>query len=184
MKKIFLLVIVELFCGLLFAQTFESTIITKDILQQLTKEVNRDAEVYKKSITKNDNRQALIEFSVDTFRIERLAEKRSKLDYSTSDMNITIYQMRDSYDKLLNKYYKKLLDLLKVEDKEVLIKAQNAWLIFRDNESKLIWTVKKNEYSGGGSIQHILANDEALDFVRNRVIDLFNYYGNMLNEDK
>jgi uncharacterized protein YecT (DUF1311 family) len=92
--------------------------------------------------------------------------------------------MRDSYDKLLNKYYKKLLDVLKIEDKEVLIKSQKSWLIFRDNESKLIWTLKKNEYSGGGSIQHILANDEALDFLRNRVIDLFNYYGNIFNEDK
>ena len=39
-------------------------------------------------------------------QIEQLARKRSELDYSNSDMNITIYQMRDSYDKLLNKYYK------------------------------------------------------------------------------
>lgn len=165
---------------MLFGQTFESTSITKEILQRLTKEVEKESENYKRSIAENDNGQALTAFSVDTFRIEQLSAKRSKLDFSTSDMNITISQMRDSYDKLLNKYYKKLLNLLRAEDKDALIKAQKAWLLFRDKESKLIWTLKKNEYSGGGTIQHILANDAELRFLKERVIDLFNYYNNTL----
>ncbi|MBS1649955.1 MAG: DUF1311 domain-containing protein [Bacteroidetes bacterium] len=184
MRKLFFIVFAHLLSQVLFGQTFESTTITKEVLQRLTKEVDKEAEDYKKTISRNDNKSVLIEFSVDTFRIERLAEKRSKLDYSTSDMSITIYQMKDSYDKLLNKYYQKLLNLLKTEDKEILIKAQKAWLSYRDNESKLIWTLKKKEYSGGGTIQRILANDEQLDFLSDRVIVLFNYYINVINGEQ
>ena len=89
--------------------------------------------------------------------------------------------MRDSYDKLLNKYYKKLLAILKTDDKEILITAQRSWLLFRDNESKLIAVLKKTEYSGGGTIQRILPNGEYLDFLKERVIVLFNYYINTIN---
>ena len=181
MKKTLFFFLFIFFKQTLFGQTFESPTITKTVLQKLTRNVDKEADIFKKSITIADNNKEYIDFSVDTFQIEQLARKRSELDYSNSDMNITIYQMRDSYDKLLNKYYKKLLAILKTDDKEILITAQRSWLLFRDNESKLIAVLKKTEYSGGGTIQRILPNGEYLDFLKERVIVLFNYYINTIN---
>lgn len=181
MKRIYFIVAICFFSQLSFGQTFESTAITKKTLERLTKEVDKEAEIYRKAVDQTVKEPALTEFTIDTFRIERLARERSALDYSTSDMNITTYQMIDAYDKLLNKYYKRLLDLLKAEDKDVLIQAQRAWLSYREKESKLRGTLKKEEYSGGGTIQSILANNDQLDFLKERVIDLFYYYSNTVN---
>ena len=79
-------------------------------------------------------------------------------------------QMRDAgyeaatlYDSLLNKYYKKFLAVLKGEDKKNLLQAQKSWLAFRDNETKLVETISKDQYSGGGTMQQLTESSEYLD---------------------
>jgi uncharacterized protein YecT (DUF1311 family) len=93
-------------------------------------------------------------------------------------MNTTIKNMAASYDKLMNKYYNKLLKLLKPDDKNVLVAAQKAWLKYRDAEFKLIGTMTKEEYSGGGTIQTNIANGRYADITVRRTIEIFNYYFN------
>lgn len=88
--------------------------------------------------------------------------------------------MTSSYDQLLNKYYNRLLKLLQPQDKTALIAAQKAWLQFRDAESKLIRTLSKDEYSGGGTIQSNIVTNSYADLVVKRCIDIFNYYDNII----
>lgn len=121
-----------------------------------------------------------IEFSKDTSLIGQVLMKRMKKDYTTVGMNKAIQEMASSYDQLLNKYYNRLLKLLKPQDKTTLVTAQKAWLQFRDTESKLIRTLSKDEYSGGGTIQSNIVTSSNADLVVKRCIDIFNYYDNII----
>ena len=98
------------------------------------------------------------------------------MDYSDFGMRQAGYETAKLYDILLNKYYQKLLTALKADDKKALIQAQKAWIIFRDNEFKLVETLSKTEYSGGGTVQQLIESSEYLDLVKKRTIALFNHY--------
>jgi uncharacterized protein YecT (DUF1311 family) len=87
-----------------------------------------------------------------------------------------------SYDKLLNKYYNKLLKALKPEDQKILISAQRAWLVYREGEIKLINTMVKDEYSGGGTIQSLRAVGSYGSLVVNRTKEIFEYYDSIIKE--
>ena len=95
-------------------------------------------------------------------------------------MAITIEEMTSSYDKLMNKYYNKLYKILSPEDKNILVSAQKAWLAYRDSQAKLIGTLTKREYSGGGTtIQMIISNELYSDIVVERTIQLFNNFNDV-----
>ena len=66
--------------------------------------------------------------------------------------------------------------VLKGDDKKALLQAQKAWLAFRDGETKLVETLSKVEYSGGGTMQQLTEASEYLNLVRNRTIRLFEHY--------
>ena len=83
---------------------------------------------------------------------------------------------------MLNKYYNKLLKILKPEDKKILVTAQRAWLAYRDPEAKLIGTMTKEEYSGGGTIQSNIATGAYSDLVAKRTIEIFNYYDAIIKD--
>lgn len=102
--------------------------------------------------------------------------KSMEYDYSTAGMSDASYYAAHQYDSLLNKYYKRLLSVLKGADKAVLIKAQKAWLAFRDSEMKLVDTMSKEEYSGGGTVQQLTDASIYLAFIKNRVVTLFDHY--------
>jgi hypothetical protein len=48
--------------------------------------------------------------------------------------------------------------------------------VFRDTEAKLIGTMTKELYSGGGTIQSNIATASYSDLVVQRTITIFNYY--------
>jgi len=58
------------------------------------------------------------EFFLDTFYLENLRELEIDYNGSTIGMNLATYKAEKAYDRLLNKYYKKLLDILADEDKQ------------------------------------------------------------------
>ncbi len=157
--------------------------ITPQILQQLKSKIEKQIPVFKETLTKQDLTTDQMEFSLDTLRIERLVSERMNIDYSTIGMNITVQEMATSYDKLMNKYYNKLLKHLKSEDQKELINAQRAWLTYRDAEAKLINTMTKEEYSGGGTIQSNIAVGSYADLVVKRAIEIFNYYNDIIKDE-
>jgi uncharacterized protein YecT (DUF1311 family) len=150
--------------------------VTPEILAQIKKDVEKEAADYKKTLSSPDYTTAQIEFAIDTFTIEHIVSKRMEYDYSTAGMNMAMDEMTQGYDKLLNKYYNKLLKLLKPADQKVLVAAQKAWIAYRNAEGKLIGTMSKQEYSGGGSIQSNIANGRYADVVVSRAIEIFLYY--------
>lgn len=138
--------------------------------------VEKDAKYYKQKLEKNTNNNPLwIEFSVDTFKIEHTISERMSTAYRTQEMNAIVSDGTTEYDKLLNKYYNRLLTKLNSEDKKILISAQRAWLSFRDAELKLIGVISKTEYSGGGTIQSNINVGDYHEIIKKRTIDIFGH---------
>jgi len=183
MKKIVLSILILLAVQLAEAQENIPREVTPQVLQKITAEVEKLVPAYKQRLAKQELSADQVEFSVDTFRIEQIAAKRLDIDYSTAGMNQTTDELTASYDKLMNRYYNKLLKILKPEDKKTLIAAQKAWLAFRDAENNLIGVMTKEEYSGGGTIQSIIANGSYSDLVVKRTIAIFNYYDGVIKSN-
>lgn len=179
-----LLILLLMLQQLAIGQTDGTSAITPHILQVIKKDVEKLVPPFKNKILQQNFTEAQIEFSIDTFYIQQVLLKRMNIDYTTVGMNISINEMSSAYDQLLNKYYNKLLNLLKPEDKTVLITAQKAWLSFRDAESKLIKRMAKDHYSGGGTIQSNIVASACADLVVNRCIELFNYYNDIVQTRK
>ena len=181
--KYFLLV--SVFCcaiHIAFAQTEWPKEITPQVLEQIKAEIEKKIPAFKQSLIKQGLTSDQVEFSLDTFRIEQTATHRTSIDYSTMGMNTSTDGLTAAYDKLLNKYYNKLMAMLAPDDKKVLVTAQKAWLAYRDAESKLIWALTKDEYSGGGSMQTNIATSAYADLVVKRTVKIFHYYDGLVKQ--
>ncbi len=157
--------------------------VTPQLLQKIKAEVDKEAILLKQKLSKDDYSAERIEFSIDTFKIEQIVSKRIDIDYSTAGMNIAVSEKTTAYDKLLNKYYNKLLKSLSAEDKKVLIAAQKSWLAYRDAELLLIGTMTKDEYSGGGTIQSMIATGSYSALIVRRTVEIFNYFDGIMKEE-
>jgi uncharacterized protein YecT (DUF1311 family) len=169
-----------IFCGLTVYGQKDPVEITPDLLQKITNEVEKEIPQFRKKLSKEGLSATATEFAIDTFRIERILSKRMDIDFTTYGMNASVEQQAAGYDKLLNKYYNKLLKVLSAEDKKILIKAQKAWLAFRDAEIELISAMTKDEYSGGGSMQSNIATGSVAQLTIDRAISIFDYYNEMI----
>lgn len=156
--------------------------VTPQLLQQIKTAVEKEVPALQKRLAKKEYNADEIAFATDTFRIERIAAKRMETDYSTMGMNTAVSDITDGYDKIMNKYYGKLISLLKPEDKKVLIATQRAWIAYRDAEFKLIGTMTDATYSGGGTIQSNIATSAYSAVVISRTKDIFNYYNNVIKD--
>ncbi|HEY6914994.1 MAG TPA: lysozyme inhibitor LprI family protein [Paludibacter sp.] len=180
MKQFLFVLFALLICPFSYGQNNGPEEITPGRLQTIKAAVDKQANRFKvKLVSNKELTKEQIEFSVDTFKIERIAAKCIEIDYSTMGMVQIIDELTASYDILLNKYYKRLLNALKEEDKKTLIAAQKAWIGYRDAEAKLIGTMTKEEYSGGGTIQSNIATGSYSDLVIKRANEIFNYYNEM-----
>ena len=151
--------------------------VTPEMLKKIKINVEKQVAKFKKEITKDENlSKDYIEFQTDTFRINRINDATQEINYSTPGISGAIYEMGKSYDLLLNKYYNKLLNQLKGNDKNVLIKAQRAWLAFQKSEQNLIRTLSKEEYSGGGTMQSNVRASQYAELIIKRTAELF-WYG-------
>lgn len=182
MKYFLLLIVLFAIPPAAGAQLDGSKEVAPKLLKQITKETETEAIRFRKTLTDDDWSADRIEFCVDTFTINRIAAKRMDIDFSTMGMNFTVMESIKAFDVLMNKYYNKLLKLLKPADKKILINAQKAWLVFRDAEHKLIGATRKDEYSGGGTIQTNLAVGMYANLVETRTFALFDYFDEIVKE--
>lgn len=132
----------------------------------------------------NDSDKKLtIEFQLDTFKVEKRLELYLNQDYSDYGMKIATINQLNDYEKLLNKYYKKLLAELKPEDKETLKIAQRNWIKYREAEYNLNNLVSQDSYSGGGTIQTLFTISRNMEITKARVIEFYEYLGRIaMNE--
>lgn len=152
--------------------------------QALQKEIEAEAQTmrqpFKEALLEEgyfgDSPDAILEFQLDTFQVERLYVKLLERDATTIGITEALYETEKAYDALLNKYYKKLKNKLSPEDQQVLIQAQRSWIQFRDQERDLFEILKKEEYSGGGTIQLIIQASRVMELTRDRVLNLYDYW--------
>ena len=149
--------------------------IAPEAASKMAKEISRESELLREKLKKNKYSDYNIEFTIDTFRIERQFGRYVDMDYSTAGMTSAAYEAAAQYDSLMNKYYRRLYQLLSVDDRKVLVKAQKAWLAFRDSETELTGILGKEEYSGGGTMQLITDASAYLELIRKRTIELFEH---------
>ena len=167
-------------CAIFFSLSIFGQAISEQKLKEITKTADKEALRYKATLKDKDLSSDQVEFSVDTFRINRIVDYRIEVDYTTVGMNKAVRQLTADYDKLLNKYYQKLLKMLDEEDKKALIEDERAWIKYRDAEKELIGTMTKEQYSGGGTIQSNIATGSYASLVIKRTVDIFNYYNEAL----
>lgn len=164
------------------SQSSEPQAITAQMIEQFKADIEKSVPALKLEYAKQELNADEVEFSVDTFRIEQLAAKKIAINYSTLGMNTAVNDLTESYDQLMNKYYNRLLKLLEPEDKKILIHAQQSWLSFRDAEEKLVIALTNKTYSGGGTIQSIIATGSYSELVTKRCIKIFSYYNNIIKK--
>ncbi|RYE58618.1 MAG: DUF1311 domain-containing protein [Sphingobacteriales bacterium] len=133
-------------------------------------------EKYKKDLKEKGTHPIEMEFGIDTFTIEKNVVIALGKDNSDLGMTRVCYDAAKQYDLLLNKYYRKLLAVLKGEDKKLLISAQKSWLAFRDSEISLVEVISKEEYSGGGTAQNLTEGSYYLELIKSRTVALFDHY--------
>lgn len=177
MKKIIFYLAFVLNCVIGFGQAPRE--ITRQDSIRIEKEANDCALVLRKRLdikySDDSQKDLMIDFAVDTCRIQRIASKKMEIDYSTIGMSMAVDELNSQYDKLLNKYYQKLISRLKGQDKEVLKQTQRNWMRFRDSEIRLINQLSEDKYSGGGTIQMNIRSGSLLDLTKKRLIDLYQY---------
>jgi uncharacterized protein YecT (DUF1311 family) len=154
------------------------------VRNRISKSVNLKAIKFKKSLVNEDLTSAQITYSVDTFKIWVTNNERQDYDFSTEGMNNSVLEMADSYDKLMNKYYSKLLNALDATEKKVLITAQKQWLKYRDAEKVLIFTMENWKYNTGGNIQSNFAVSNYFDLIKTRVDQIFLYYNGIVEKQE
>lgn len=157
--------------------------VTIEIQRKIRQDVGKEIPKFKQVLDKGGYNEAYKEFAIDTFKIERFMVKWMDMDYRDFGMRDAIYEGASMYDSVLNKYYKKLLSVLKNDDKKILIAAQRAWLNFRDNEIKLVYSISKPEYSSGGTMQQLTEASFYLDIIKQRANALFDHFSRTVQEE-
>jgi uncharacterized protein YecT (DUF1311 family) len=181
MKKVWLLFLPFFWMSQpLFSQIDGPKALTPQILERIKDTVEKQVRAFEKILSKQDMTADAIEFAIDTFRIGQIVLKRMDIDYSTAGMNNTVREMESSYDKLMNKYYNKLMKMLSLDDRKILVAAQKSWIVYRDAEIKLIGKITHPTYSGGGTMQSNIATARYADLVVQRTIQVFQYFSSVI----
>jgi len=175
--KYLILVLTLLFFNIAYSQESNAPRqVTLDIEKVIKANIEEDVVKLRDKLSKRGINKEVVEFQIDTMRIERYMDQYIKYDYSTVGMRTAANDAAEKYDKLLNKYYQKLLATLKPEDKPTLVRAEKAWIVFKDKELDLQSVLSKEEYSGGGTIQQLISSSFYLDIIKQRAITLYNFY--------
>jgi len=135
---------------------------------------------FKKQIDTEDysyinDKQLCMDFRIETYRIDTLIARMMDVDFSNQGMVQAIYYARDSYDKLLNKYYKLLMKKLSSADQETLKQTQRNWILYRDSEIKLINTLSNMENAGVGLDQRLFEASDILGLTEDRVSAIYDH---------
>lgn len=176
MKKLFLFPLFLLAVQLCCAQW------TQNEIRPFIDKAEADCKNHKTQMLESDkwdiDDDALrIEFTLDTMRIGRTVhwiEEDGR--YSTADMHNTLLFEMAEYDKLLNKYYRLLMDRLSEEDKITFRDAQRAWLKYRDSEAEVNGKIiAPNRYTGGGTMWPLIAGGRNLAIIKERVFGFYEF---------
>lgn len=177
MKAICLFILIISLVRGVYAQTEAPSHFTPAQIQSINASVERKAAAIKKKLEANSfESPGSQEFHLDTFKAEESARLKMDIAESSSAMNEVTNELSAAYDKILNKYYNRLLKLLTPEDQKILIQAQRSWLTFQTAERNLLNTLMDPAYSGGGSIQSNIHTAMVAELLIKRSQEIGAYY--------
>jgi uncharacterized protein YecT (DUF1311 family) len=149
MKSIIYCLLLFLSANNLLAQTQEMGSFTPAQIQLIKASVERKALIFLKELESDNYSSAgSREFTLDTFKAEETARMKIDIAESPYATNEALYELEKEYDKILNKYYNRLKNLLNPEDQKILIQAQRAWLAYQTAENQLIQSLMSPENAG------------------------------------
>lgn len=174
MKKIFYLSLVfMLSVSVIFAKEYEEA--RKEAEKAAAPLIlKKERELKSEDISKKE-----AEYILDCYKIDIVYENIE--DYTTYGMAQALYDAYNAYDKLLNKYYGLYRNTLKSDkEKSALLKEQRAWLKLRDTYFEYAGEHYEHIYTvmGGGTMYSLIIPSMKLEFIKNRVKELFSYYKN------
>lgn len=176
-KKVSLYFILMIMASCSIAQTESGSSFTPTQIQSIKANVDRKAAAFQKKLeTVSYESAGSQEFHVDTFKAEETARLKMDIAESSAAMNEAMHDLYTDYDKILNIYYNRLLKLLTPEDRKILIQAQRAWLIFQTEERKLLETLMKSEYSGGGTVLSNIQVGMVTELMIHRTLEIGQHY--------
>lgn len=114
----------------------------------------------------------MTDYKVEVAQIERTYENNVEKGSSTLGMSRAKKEMYDSYDLLLNKYYKELMAILTPEQKKSLKESQREWIKYRDKELEFLKELYSNKE---GTIWGLFYSDNKLRILKDRVDELVQY---------
>jgi len=100
-------------------------------------------------------------------KLERCLEKDANV--STAAQIQCIGEAYTLWDDALNRYYQATKTAYGEKSQKALLTAQRNWMKFRDKELEFISTVYNNL---GGTLYRIIANDDNMNLVKNRTLEL------------
>lgn len=149
---------------------------TLNVKTLLLDSIENESFKLRKQLKSDEEYEKVIEFTIDTFKINQYTKRKMIYFYTTNGMNMVVNEETHRYDSLMNVYYTKLKNELSTKDQQILKSAQLSWLNYRDKELDLIGLLRDEKYSGGGTIQSNLYTGMHNSLVIQRTIELFEHY--------
>ena len=156
--------------------SFSAEDYTLKVKNLLLDSIENESFKLRKQLTSEDVSKKVIQFTIDTFKINQYTKRKMIYFYTTNGMNMVVNEETHRYDSLMNVYYFKLKNELSTKDQQILKSAQLSWLNYRDKELDLIGLLRDEKYSGGGTIQSNLFTGMHNSLVIQRTIELFEHY--------
>ena len=141
-------------------------ILTGYIETRFKKENNTDSLPNEKSL----------EYAKDTFSIQETSRFCQKRDYTTLRMSLCNIYREEAQRYLVNKYYTKLMSILKEEDKLLLKENQEHWYESYKSDKLLSKKITSEKYTGGGTMWQIVDYSDQ----QSRIQFLFDCYNQNL----
>ena len=149
---------------------------TLKVKNLLLDSIENESFKLRKQLKSDEEYEKVIQFTIDTFKINQYTKRKMIYFYTTNGMNMVVNEETHRYDSLMNFYYFKLKNELSTKDQQILKIAQLSWLNYRDKELDLIGLLRDEKYSGGGTIQSNLFTGMHNSLVIQRTIELFEHY--------
>ena len=149
---------------------------TLNVKTLLLDSIENESFKLRKQLKSDEEYEKVIQFTIDTFKINQYTKRKMIYFYTTNGMNMVVNEETHRYDSLMNVYYTKLKNELSIKDQQILKSAQLSWLNYRDKELDLIGLLRDEKYSGGGTIQSNLYTGMHNSLVIQRTIELFEHY--------
>lgn len=111
--------------------------------------------------------------SKEPHAIDQWFDKAMENKFSTLEMREVQAQHYQKWDAELNRVYKKLMTSLKPKEKELLKKAQKAWLDFFETEKTLL---SQSIYQGGGTLAPLVLSSAATQMIKARACQLSQHW--------